>query len=181
MDVQEQLVNEGLAAYRELARCVLSSKFHHHPHDHDELAAHEEGQRPEDCPPGMEWPKPESLPEAQIKLVVHLAVHGLQTMSEVAEGLNVTTPAVTGLVDKLEKRGLVERVRDSQDRRVVRVRLAPHAQQIAEAHIAERRSRMREVLATLTPEEQRTFVKTLRLMAQTFFSRQEAETVTHLG
>ena len=178
MDVQEQLVIEGLAAYRELARCVLASKFHPHAHDHDDAAADEAAQHPQDCPPGMEGRKPESIPDAQIKLVVHLALHGLQTMSEVAEGLEVTTPAVTGLVDKLEKRGMVERVRDSQDRRVVRVRLAPHAQQLAEAHLAERRSQMRSVLATLTPEEQRTFIKTLRLLVKTLYSRQEAEAVS---
>ena len=113
------------------------------------------------------------VPEAQIKLVVHLASHGPQTMSEVADGLEVTTPAVTGLVDKLEKRGLVERVRDQQDRRVVRVRLAPHAQHMAEAHMSERRRQMREVLATLSPEEQAVFVKTLRLMVQTMYPKQE--------
>lgn len=187
MDVQEQLVIEGLAAYRELARCVLAAKFHPHTHDHDDQAA-EEDQRPENCPEGvdplkapsgMEWRRPDGVPDAQIKLVVHLAVHGPQTMSEVAEGLNVTTPAVTGLVDKLERRGMVERVRDTQDRRVVRVRLVPRAQQIAEAHLAERRRQMRAVLATLTPEEQQTFIKTLRLLARTFYPRQEAETVSN--
>jgi MarR family transcriptional regulator, organic hydroperoxide resistance regulator len=175
MDVQDQLVNEGLAAYRELARCVLASKFHHHTPDSSFPVADEEGQRPADCPPGAEWRKPESVPDSQIKLIVYLAIHGPQTMSEVAEGLEVTTPAVTGLVDKLERRSLLERVRDSQDRRVVRVRLAPHAQQMAEAHLAERRSQMRSVLATLSPDEQRTFIKTLRLLAQTLYSRQEAE------
>ncbi len=186
MDVQEQLVNEGLAAYRELARCVLAGKFHHHTHDHYHQAAGE-GRRPENCPEdadplkapsGAEWRKPEGVPEAQIKLVVYLAAHGPQTMSEVAEGLDVTTPAVTGLVDKLEKRGMVERVRDSQDRRVVRVRLSPHAQQVAEAHVAERRRQMRAVLATLSPEEQQTFIKTLRLLARTFYPRQEVETLS---
>src|SRR5579859_534145 len=110
--------------------------------------------------------------------MIHLALHGPQTMSEVAEGLEVTTPAITGLVDKLEKRGLVERARDSQDRRVVRVRLAPQAQRMAEEHLAERRRQMRLVLATLTPEEQHTFIKTLRLLAQTLRPRQEVETTS---
>jgi DNA-binding MarR family transcriptional regulator len=185
MEVQEQLVNEGLALYRELVRSALGAKFHH-AHGHYFHAA-PEGQRPENCPegadaseaaPGMEWRRPEALPEAQIKLIVHLAIHGPQTMSEVADGLRVTTPAVTGLVDKLEKRGLVERVRDQEDRRVVRVCLAPHAQQMGEAHLAERRRQMRAVLATLTPEEQQTFIKTFRLLCQTFFPRQAAETAS---
>ncbi len=183
MDVQEQLVNEGLAVYRDFVRCVLAAKFHHHhPHNYHFYAL--KGERPEGCPeeaggasaaPGMEWRRPAGIPEAQIKLMVHLGIHGPQTMSEIAEGLEVTTPAVTGLVDKLEKRGLVERVRDSQDRRVVRVRLAPHAQQMAEAHVSERRRQIRAVLATLTPAEQETFINTLRLLCRTLYPRQEAE------
>lgn len=186
MDAQEQLVNEGLAVWRDLVRSALAAKFHHHPHDHYFHAAGEDG-HPEGCPegagpleasPGLGWRNPEGVPEAQIKLVVHLSIHGPQTMSEVAEGLNVTTPAVTGLVDKLEKRGLVERVRDSQDRRVVRVRLAPHAQRMAEAHLAERRRQMRAVLVTLTPEEQQTFIKTFRLLCQTLYPRQEMEAIS---
>jgi DNA-binding MarR family transcriptional regulator len=184
MDVQEQLVQEGLTVFRDLIRSVLASKFHHHPHTHSFYAPTEDALRPEGCPEGadsleassgVEWGRPDGVPEAQIKLVVHLALHGPQTMSEVADGLEVTTPAVTGLVDKLEKRGLVERVRDSQDRRVVRVRLAPHAQQMAEKHLAERQRRMRLVLETLTPEEQRKFIHTLRLLAQTYFSRPGGE------
>ena len=179
MDVQDSLVNEGLALWREMARCMMTSKFQH-PHSHD-FPPTQEGQRPEDCSAGVAGEassglvvfKQEMVPEAQIKLVVHLAAHGPQTMSEVADGLEVTTPAITGLVDKLEKRGMVERVRDQQDRRVVRVRLAPHAQQMAEAHITERRRQMRTVLETLTPEEQRTFIKTLRLMVQTMYPKQE--------
>ena len=168
MDAQDQLVTEGLALYRELVRTALAAKFHH-PHSHFFPA-------PEDCPAGAtpeemaagEEIRRESIPEGQIKLLVHLSVHGPQTMSEVADGLQVTTPAITGLVDKLEKRGMLERVRDQEDRRVVRVRLVPRAQQMAEAHLAQRRRQMRAVLETLPPEEQQRFIKTLRLMVQTF-------------
>jgi DNA-binding MarR family transcriptional regulator len=46
---------------------------------------------------------------------------------------------------------------------------------MAEAHLAERRRQMRAVLETLTPEEQRTFIKTLRLLVQTFYPKQAAE------
>jgi DNA-binding MarR family transcriptional regulator len=187
MDVQDEMVNEGLMICGELLRGLMASKFHHphHQHSHHLHAAEHThgpggwGERAVELgePPPGDWRGPEDIPEAQVKLVVHLALHGPQTMSEVAEGLEVTTPAITGLVDKLEKRGLVERVRDSQDRRVVRVRLSPHAQRMAEAHLAERRRQIRDVLATLTPEEQCTFLKTLRLLAQTFRSRQEAESL----
>lgn len=44
---------------------------------------------------------------------------------EVAERLVARSPDVTRLLDRLERRGLVHRSRDPDDRRVVRVRITP--------------------------------------------------------
>jgi DNA-binding MarR family transcriptional regulator len=46
-------------------------------------------------------------------------------LGEMAEDLAMTPRNVTGLVDHLERDGLVERVPDSEDRRSVRARLTP--------------------------------------------------------
>ena len=181
MEVQEEVVNEALAVLPDLARALLSMKPRHHLHDHlgqdDERlyvpAGCDADAEPLERPPAWAWHRPEGISEAQIKLVIYLAIHGSQTMSDVAEGLKVTTPAITGLVDKLEKRGLVERVRDPQDRRVVHVRLAPRARMLAEEHLTARRRQVRAVLATLAPEEQRAFINTLRLLAQMLYVEQE--------
>ncbi len=186
METQEQLVSELLALFPEMARALLAGSPRHHAHLHHlrelERIRRMSAGLTEDaaCPAGWKagepleepaeetgWRKPPEIPVAQIKLMIHLANHGPQTMSELAEGLEVTTPAITGLVDKLEKRGMVERLRDREDRRVVRVCLSPEAQQIAESHLAERRKKVRAVLATLAPEEQEMFVRTLKLLVRT--------------
>ena len=49
--------------------------------------------------------------------------HGDLTMSHLADLLGVSYSNATGVVDRIEERGLVERVRDNVDRRVVIVRL----------------------------------------------------------
>ncbi len=49
--------------------------------------------------------------------------HGEMTMTGIAEALDVSVSNATGLVDRMEERGLIERVRDLEDRRVVHVRL----------------------------------------------------------
>jgi DNA-binding MarR family transcriptional regulator len=49
--------------------------------------------------------------------------HGEMPMSRVAEALDVSLSNATGLVDRMEERGLVERIRVPGDRRVVIVRL----------------------------------------------------------
>ncbi len=50
--------------------------------------------------------------------------HGELAMSRIAEALDISLSNATGLVDRMEERGLVERVRDAEDRRVVHVRLS---------------------------------------------------------
>jgi len=50
--------------------------------------------------------------------------HGEMPMSRLAELLDISVSNATGLVDRLEERGLVERVRDLHDRRVVIARLS---------------------------------------------------------
>jgi DNA-binding MarR family transcriptional regulator len=51
--------------------------------------------------------------------------HGEMTMSRMADLIDVSLSNATGLVDRMEERGLVERVRVPDDRRVVVVRLTP--------------------------------------------------------
>src|SRR6476661_9243870 len=50
--------------------------------------------------------------------------HGDLTMSRLAELLDISVSNATGLVDRMEERGFVERVRDREDRRVVIARLS---------------------------------------------------------
>ena len=49
--------------------------------------------------------------------------HGAMTMSGIADALDVSMSSATGVVDRMEERGLVERIRDGDDRRVVHVGL----------------------------------------------------------
>ena len=51
--------------------------------------------------------------------------------AELAREYGIDASAVTRLVDRLEKRGLLTRVRSSEDRRVVRLALTPEGQSVA--------------------------------------------------
>ncbi len=51
---------------------------------------------------------------------------------EIASRTIQVVPAITGLIDRLEKQGLVTRQRSEQDRRVVYVAITPEAQRILE-------------------------------------------------
>ncbi len=60
---------------------------------------------------------------AHFHVMTLLERHGEMGMSRIAELLDVSLSAATGLIDRIEERGFVERVRVADDRRVVRVRL----------------------------------------------------------
>jgi DNA-binding MarR family transcriptional regulator len=54
-------------------------------------------------------------------------------MSELAVGLHLERPGLSGLVDRVERRGLVERIRDPHDRRAWHVALTPEGQRTADS------------------------------------------------
>src|SRR6266851_10424204 len=53
-----------------------------------------------------------------------------QTIGALAQRLGVDAPAVTNIVQRLEQSGLVERVRDREDQRIVKVSLSEEGQGI---------------------------------------------------
>jgi len=65
--------------------------------------------------------------------VMHLLErHGELTMTHLAETLDVSLSAATGLVDRVEERGFVERIRVPNDRRIVIVRITRAGHQMLE-------------------------------------------------
>lgn len=64
---------------------------------------------------------PVTLPQLMLLNLTHL--HGPYRLTALAEKIEVKPSAVTVMVDRLEKRGLVRRVQDPDDRRAVRVEL----------------------------------------------------------
>ena len=59
---------------------------------------------------------------AHLQTLWILQEHGPQPMTRLADLLGVAVPNATGIIDRMEQRGLVERLRDRADRRVVIVR-----------------------------------------------------------
>ena len=75
--------------------------------------------------------------------------HGDLPMSRVAELLDVSFSNATGIVDRMEERGLVERVRVPDDRRVVLVRIAPGGFEAIEKIEAVKQDRLGAILGHL--------------------------------
>jgi DNA-binding MarR family transcriptional regulator len=66
----------------------------------------------------------------QLHVMHLLEQHGELPMSRLAEMLDVSMSAATGLVDRVEERGFVERIRVPEDRRVVLARITDPGRQM---------------------------------------------------
>ncbi len=60
---------------------------------------------------------------AQLHILYTLRRNGQMPMSRLAEVLNVSLSNATGLIDRIEERGFVDRTRVPEDRRVVLIRV----------------------------------------------------------
>ena len=82
-------------------------------------------------------------------------------MSDLAEALHCDNSNVTGIVDRLEDRGLVERRSATHDRRVKMLVVTPRGAEIRD-RLAERLEEAPPPLARLTPDDQRTLRDIMR-------------------
>lgn len=107
----------------------------------------------------------QGISNAQVRAVVHLAEYGPQTMGELAQGLRITTPSTTGLINPLVDMDLVQRERDDEDRRVVRVKLTQKAQTMAGHVLAQRRREVEQALDGMDEEARLHFLEGLQRLA----------------
>jgi len=90
---------------------------------------------------------------SQLHVMHLLERHGELAMSRLADMLDVSFSAATGLVDRIEERGFVERIRVPEDRRVVLVRITPAGRQMLEDVEIVRTEIIQLVLDQLDPSQ----------------------------
>jgi DNA-binding MarR family transcriptional regulator len=71
------------------------------------------------------------------------------------KGLMLSSAGITNRLDRLEKRGLVRRERDPDDRRGVLVMLTPEGQAVLDQAVQANTAAERELVAQLEPDEMR--------------------------
>ena len=108
---------------------------------------------------------------AQLKLTLsemvaceHLKLDGPLKPGELAERVQLSSGAITALIDRLEKRGFVERKRHPSDRRSVLVYYLPQEESVVGRLYAIQRRFMEEADA-LAPDERESVAKFLSVMA----------------
>ena len=99
---------------------------------------------------------------SQMHVLWLLQHHGAMSMSRLAELLDVSLSNATGIMDRMEEHGLIERARVPDDRRVVLVKPAAAGLRALSETETSRRERMRSVLGRLPDSERPIVLAALR-------------------
>ncbi len=88
------------------------------------------------------------------------------SLSELSERIRAQNSTVTGIIDRMEREGLVLRARSTEDRRVVHIRLTEKGARIAREIAVEPMEVFRSALQVLSPSDARTLLEILTKIAR---------------
>ena len=108
----------------------------------------------------------------EVHTIVAVGLHESNPMNVVAARLGVTLATLTTAVNKLAKKGFIERTRAEDDRRKVLVSLTKKGRQVLRAHNLFHHQMIDEALEGLSEEEERVFAAALGKVKR-FFDAQE--------
>ncbi|MFD1735982.1 MarR family winged helix-turn-helix transcriptional regulator [Bacillus salitolerans] len=95
-----------------------------------------------------------------------LLENGDMTIGELSNKMFLACSTTTDLIDRMEKSELVVRVKDENDRRVVRIHLLDEGARIIEEVIQKRQNYLAQVLSTFSTEEVSSLEKLLSKLHQ---------------
>ena len=97
----------------------------------------------------------------QLAILELLYRNGELKMSDMARSLNVTTAAMTGIVDRLFRDGYVTRITVPDDRRVIKIKLTSEGDKVTKNTIKHKRHLVTRIFSTLSHTEREEYVKIL--------------------
>lgn len=91
-----------------------------------------------------------------------LDLYKLMKMKDIAKYMNISLPAATGLINKLYSLGIVKRVYDKKDRRVIYISLTPKGKNIVKQAGEQKKKLIENLFSKLTNKERLTYLKILQ-------------------
>lgn len=103
------------------------------------------------------------------------------SLSSLSERIRAQNSTVTGIIDRMEREGLVRRERSTTDRRVVHIRLSDKGQKLARQIKVEPMEIFRDALASLSPSDLRDLLRIMSKLQRFVRSEVAAENGAEAG
>lgn len=108
----------------------------------------------------------DNLSPQEMRVLCKLEREKCCIMSAIAGAIRLSLSSVTALIDRLVERKLVRRDRSIEDRRVVEVELTDEGKELSQAALEGRIAFAKDLLKTLSAEEQDALLATLGKLAE---------------
>jgi DNA-binding MarR family transcriptional regulator len=113
-----------------------------------------------------EFARRANLTGPQLTVIKMLEGIGELSLTELSERIRAQNSTVTGIIDRMEREGLVIRARSTEDRRVVRIKLTEKGEKLAREITVEPMEIFRTALEGLSREEMKDLLKILTKIAR---------------
>ncbi|GIV19114.1 MAG: hypothetical protein KatS3mg023_0865 [Armatimonadota bacterium] len=100
----------------------------------------------------------EEITLPQLQAMRYIWLHRNATVGEVADGLDISYPSATNMLNRLVRKGLVTRHGNPADRRFVEVQLTEKGERLTRQVEEERTARLMQVLDEMSPEERQSLI-----------------------
>ena len=107
----------------------------------------------------------EDITLAQYRTLVVLASRGPQRLADLAQVLGVTPSTAGRMCDRLVRKELITRHRARDDRRIIRVAIAPAGRTVVDEVTRQRRVFIAEILSEMPAQQRREVAAALRAFA----------------
>jgi len=111
----------------------------------------------------------------QLSVISILAKNGKQKVSDISEKMGLSDSTVSGILDRLEQKGILERKRNKDDRRVVKIYLSKGSQEIYQEFHRKRGKYFAHLLKKLSEQEINDIIKGLEILNRVVCDKKNAE------
>jgi DNA-binding MarR family transcriptional regulator len=103
---------------------------------------------------------------SQLKAMTAFSEDSLLSMGELCKMANIKMPSMTEVVDRFEKEGILERIRNNEDRRVVKVKMTEKGKKMHKEVLKRRADELTKMFGVLTTEDRTKLVDSLKNVSE---------------
>ena len=103
---------------------------------------------------------------SQLKAMTAFSEDSLLSMGELCKMANIKMPSMTEAVDRFEKEGILDRIRDDEDRRVVKVKMTAKGKKMHKEVLKRRANELTKIFGVLTTEDRTKLVDSLKNVSE---------------
>jgi DNA-binding MarR family transcriptional regulator len=101
---------------------------------------------------------------SQVEILNFIGFSGKKTMKDIADYLKITPPSTTVMIEEMEEKGLVKRMNDEKDRRVIFITLTKKTKRAFTSIYKQKELIFKEMISGLNKKDQKTLERIIKIL-----------------